>query len=107
MKDEPESVAKPSALARFLPLILILNIGAILAAGIYIFGRQNQRDLDGIRKEIAVLNSAQTALRQDLSEVRDLLRRQPANPTAPPREIVLSLADAPFRGKANAAVTLV
>ena len=108
MKDELESVAKPTALARFLPLLLIINIGALLGAGIYMFGRQNQRDIDGIRKEIEKLNAGQTALQKDLGDVRDLLRRQPTTAQAPAqREIVLSLADAPFKGNANAAVTLV
>ena len=109
MKDEQDTVAKPTAAARFLPLFLILNIGALLAAGIYIIGRQNQRDMDGIRKEIEKLNSGQTALHQDVNDVRDLLRRQPAQPgqAAAPREIVLSLADAPVKGKPNAPVTLV
>ncbi len=107
MKEEELRVARSTTLARFLPLFLIINVGAILGAGIYLVGRQNQRDLDGIRKEVETLNTGQTALRKDLGDVRDLLRRQPASPTAAPREIVLSLADAPFKGSANAPVTLV
>ena len=94
--------------SRFLPLFLIINIGALLGAGIYIVGRQNQRDMDGIRREIEKLNAAQIALGKNVEEVREFLRRQPTGqPAAPPREIVLSLNDAPFKGKANATVTLV
>ena len=107
MNDEQGKGSKLSA-ARLLPLFLILNIGAILAAGFYMLGRQNQRDMDGIRKEIEKLNAAQVALGKDMSEMRELLRRPPSGqPTARPREIVLSVNGAPFKGNANAAVTLV
>ena len=91
---------------RYLPLLLILGFGAVLVAGVYSFGRQNQRDVSSLRKEIETLNSGQVALRKDLGEIRDLVRRLPSQ-SAAPREIVLTLGDAPFKGNANATLTLV
>lgn len=90
----------------FLTFFLIVGFGVLLVAGVYTFGRQNQREVSGLRKEIETLNSGQVALRKDLGEIRDLLRRQPSQ-AAVQREIVLALDGAPFKGNANAAVTLV
>lgn len=106
--EEPDQATRSSTASRLLPLFLILNIGALLAAVVYGLGRQHEHDLGDIRKEIQTLNAAQTALRQDIGDVRDLLRRQPVAAGAPAqRDIVLSVADAPFKGNPNAAVTLV
>jgi len=66
--------------------------------------------MDGIRKEIEEVSASQASLNRDVAEVRDLLRRQPAPQTgqpSAPRDIVLSLTDAPTEGKPNAPVTLV
>ena len=90
-------------------LFIVLVVGAVLAVGVFKFGRQNQRDVSGLRKEIETLNATQLALRKDMGEMRDLLRRQPTAAAAPavPRDIVLTIGDAQFKGNANATLTLV
>ena len=106
MKREQHSRVLVTAPRRFLPLIVVLGLGAVFVAGVYSFGRQNQRDVGSIRKEIEMLNAGQAAIRKDMGDIRDLLRRQPSQAAAP-REIELTLGDAPFKGNANATVTLV
>ena len=78
---------------------------AIVVAAVFA-NRQGRSELKSLRKEIADLQTGQTALGKDMGEVRDLLRRQPGAPQ-PSREIVLSVEGAPFKGNPNATVTLV
>ncbi len=113
MKHEQDRDARTSTTLQggFLPMLFaVLGVGAVLAAGVFNFGPQNQREISNLRKEIETLNTGQVALSKDMGEVRDLLRRQPAaaaGQAAAPRDIVLMLDGAPFRGNANAPVTLV
>lgn len=106
MKREPDKEAPGIAARRFLPLLLMLGVGALLAAGVYGFGRENRREVSSLKKEIETLNAAQAVMHKDIVEMRDLLRRQPA--AAPvPREIVLNVGGAPFKGSSNATLTLI
>lgn len=95
-----------TAARRLLLPILVLVCGGVVVAGVFHFGRQNQREVTRLRKEIETLNASQLAMRKDMGELRELLRRPASQPPAP-REIVLTLGNAPFKGNANAAVTLV
>jgi protein-disulfide isomerase len=90
-------------------LFAVLGVGAVLAVGVFTFGRLNQREISSLGKEIGTLNTNQVALRKDMAEMRDLLRRQPTTAAAPavPRDIVLTVGDAQFKGNANATLTLV
>lgn len=112
MKRQPDSDAPNSAMllkASLAVLFIVLVVGAVLAVGVFKFGRQNQREVSGLRKEIETLNATQLALRKDMGEMRDILRRQPTAAAAPavPRDIVLTVSDAQFKGNANATLTLV
>jgi protein-disulfide isomerase len=111
MKRESNSDAIASATVRISVLhvlLAVLGVGAVLAVGGFKFGRENKRDVSNLKKQIETLNSSQVAISKDMAEIRDLLRRQPttAGP-AVPRDIVLTVGDAPFKGNANAALTLV
>jgi len=109
MKIEQQSHRAAAAVQNVLPLLCCLGIGVLVAIFMHSFAQQHQRDISDLRKEIGALNAGQVAVGKDVGEIRDLLRRQPAQGAAPavPRDIVLSLGDAPFKGSANAPVTLV
>ena len=106
MKSEQHNHPASAAVQNALPLLCCLAIGVLLAVIVHSFGQQHQRDISDLRKEIGALNAGQVALGKDVGEIRDLLRRQPTQPAAP-RDIVLTVSDAPFKGNANATVTLV
>jgi protein-disulfide isomerase len=100
-----------STLQNALPLICCLGFGILLALFMHSINQQHQRDISDLRKEIGTLNAGQVAVGKDIGEIRDLLRRQPtqqvAGAPAVPQNITLSLGDAPFKGNANAKLTLV
>jgi protein-disulfide isomerase len=109
VKGQPNSDTPSSstlAIGYLLVLFAVLGVGAVLAVGVFEFGRENQREVSSLRKEIETLNSGQVAMRNDMNEMRDLLRRAPTQPAAP-RDIMLTVGDAPFKGNANAKLTLV
>jgi len=85
---------------------MVLVAGSLLAAGIYGFGQPAGGEVAGLKNEVEALKAGQAVLQKELQEIRDLLRRQPGAPPAP-RELVLSLGNAPFKGNANATITLV
>ena len=64
-------------------------------------------DLGAVRKEIEALREGQAAIQKDLQEIKNLLRARPAVPPAEPQNIVLSVADAPFKGEKSAKLTLI
>jgi protein-disulfide isomerase len=91
-------------------LLLVLLLLLLLAGGVFAVVRQSRGNVQSLTTQINALNEGQTALRTELREIHDLLRRQPTAAVvtpAPTREIVLSLGDAPFKGNANANLTLV
>jgi len=109
VKREQHNQLGSAALQNALPLLCCLGIGVLVAIFMHSFAQQHQRDISDLRKEIGALNAGQVAVGKDVGEIRDLLRRQPTQGAAPavPRDIVLSLGNAPFKGSANAPVTLV
>ena len=68
---------------------------------------QSSDELKAVRKEIEALKEGQTAIQKDLQEIKNLLRARPAGPPAEPQNIVLSVADAPFKGEKSAKLTLI
>jgi type II secretory pathway component PulM len=64
-------------------------------------------DLRAVRKEIEALREGQAAIQKELQEIKSLLRARPAVPPAEPQNIVLSVADAPFKGEKSAKLTLI
>src|SRR5207248_3233505 len=113
VKDKRPNNSSAAALQSALPLLACLAFALLLGIFMHSIGQQHQRDISDLRKEIGTLNSGQVALGKDVGEIRDLLRRQPTQAAgagaaaAAPQNITLSLGDAPFRGNANATVTLV
>lgn len=78
----------------------------------YGIGRQNREEAKAFAARLKSVGENQEALRSELREVHELLRRTAAasgaTPTLPPRrEIAVSVEGAPFKGDANAPVTLV
>ena len=68
---------------------------------------QSSEELKGVRKELESLKEGQTAFQKDLQEIKTLLRTRPAAAPAEPQNIVLSVADAPFKGEKTATLTLI
>jgi len=64
-------------------------------------------ELNALKKEIQSLKEGQVAIQKDLQEIKNLLRARPAVPPAEPQNIVLSVADAPFKGEKSAKLTLI
>src|SRR3972149_5006001 len=60
---------------------------------------QSSEELKGVKKELEALKEGQTAIQKDLQEIKTLLRTRPAAAPAEPQNIVLSVADAPFKGE--------
>ena len=64
-------------------------------------------DLRAVRTEIEALREGQAAIQKELQEIKDLLRARSAAAPAEPQNIVLNVADAPFKGEKTAKVTLI
>jgi len=60
-------------------------------------------DFKALRKEIEALKEGQVAIQKELQEIKNLLRTRPAAAPAEPQNIVLSVADAPFKGEKSEA----
>src|SRR5438552_18233731 len=56
-----------------------------------------------LRKEIQILSDTIKAMQQELRDLRALVQRPPAGP----QNVVLDLADRPFRGDAGATLTMI
>ena len=68
---------------------------------------QSSEELKAVTKELEALREGQTAIQKDLQEIKNLLRARPAAAPAEPQNIVLSVADAPFKGEKSAKLTLI
>ena len=64
-------------------------------------------DLRAVWNDIESLKEGQVAIQKDLQEIKTLLRARPAAAPAEPQNIVLSVADAPFKGEKSAKLTLI
>jgi len=64
-------------------------------------------ELKAVRKEIDARREGQTAIQKDLQEIKNLLRARPAPAPAEPQNVVLNVADAPFKGEKTATLTLI
>jgi protein-disulfide isomerase len=69
---------------------------------------QTSDDLTTLRKDIDALKEGQAAIQKELKEIKGLLQ-QGGRPSAaaPPKEAVVNVDGAPFKGQKNAKVTLV
>ena len=59
-----------------------------------------------LKKQIQALSDSMKAMQSDLQEIKALLQRG-AQPAAPPQNVVLDLANNPFKGQKNAPLTLI
>ena len=64
-------------------------------------------DLKALKKEMQSLKEGQAAIQKELQEIKTLLRARPAAAPAEPQNIVLNVADAPFKGEKSAKLTLI
>jgi type II secretory pathway component PulM len=70
------------------------------------FAQQAGDDLRALRQEIEALKQGQAAIQKDVQEIKTLLRARPAAAPAEPRDVVLSVGDAPVKGERTAKLTL-
>jgi protein-disulfide isomerase len=64
-------------------------------------------DVNALRKEIEALKQEQTVIRNELQEIKNLLEGRQTGPVRKVAGVVLQLAEAPIKGKADAKVTVV
>jgi type II secretory pathway component PulM len=64
-------------------------------------------ELNALKQEIQSLKEGQAAIQKDLQEIKNLLRARPAAAPAEPQNVVLNVADAPFKGEKTATLTLI
>jgi len=92
----------------------VKRLPALVAlAALFLLGAQHgmarapSDDLKAVRKEIQVIKEGQVAIQKELQEIKNLLRARPAAAPAEPQNIVLNVADAPFKGEKSAKLTLI
>src|SRR6267378_5989755 len=68
---------------------------------------QSSDDLRALRRDIDALKSNQTSIQKELQELKTLLQRPQAPSAAEPRDVVLKIAGAPFKGDPTARLTLI
>jgi len=88
-------------------LVVLAALAALTVCGTQPAFSQSSEELKGLRKELEALKEGQTAIQKELQEIKNLLRTRPAAAPAEPQNIVLSVADAPFKGEKTAKLTLI
>ena len=88
-------------------LVVLVALAALTVWGTQPAFSQSSEELKGVRKELESLKEGQTAIQKELQEIKTLLRARPAAAPAEPQNIVLSVADAPFKGEKTAKLTLI
>ena len=88
-----------SAAAAVLIAVILLDVSASMA--------QSSDDVGALRRDIEALKTGQDAVLKELQEIRALLRQRPAAPAAEPRDIVLGIGGAPFKGYGRAKLVLI
>ena len=68
---------------------------------------QTSDELKTIRQDIEALKKGQAANQRELQEIKGLLRARPAASPGEPVNVVLDIADAPFKGEKGAKLTLI
>ncbi len=68
---------------------------------------QTTDDLKTLKKDVDALKEGQGAIYKELQEIKGLLQQGRPSAAAPPREAVVNVDGAPFKGQNNAKVTLV
>ena len=88
-------------------LATLAAMAAMILLGAHPGLAQSSEELNALKKEIQSLKEGQAAIQKDLQEIKNLLRARPAAAPAEPQNIVLSVADAPFKGEKSAKLTLI
>src|SRR5262245_26048575 len=79
--------------------------GVLMAVNAPLAVAQTADDVAALRKDIDALKEGQAALLKELQQIKTLLSAQA--PKAAPSEVVLTIGDAPSKGKKDAKITLV
>jgi protein-disulfide isomerase len=88
--------------SRKLSLLLGLVLGSFLSARP---ASAQQPPTDELKKEIEELKQSLKAIQKDIQDIKALLQR--GQPAPPPQNVVLDLANNPFKGERTAKLTLV
>ena len=82
--------------------------GLLIALSATLAPAQTSDDLAALRKDIDALKEGQAALLRELQQIKSLLSvAAPAARAAPAPEVVLTVGEAPSKGKKDARLTLV
>ena len=63
--------------------------------------------LNALKKEIQAIKEGQVGIQKEIQEIKNLLRARPVAAPAEPQNVVLNVADAPFKGEKTAKLTLI
>ena len=91
----------PSAVVRLIVMTLPLVFPTSAAA------QSQEREIAALRAELEALKAGQALIQKDLQEIKELLLKGPPEPTQPLPAGLISVADAPAKGNANATLTLI
>jgi len=94
------------------PTIIAATILLTLYCGLTTFAQtkqsQSDEELKALKNEIESVKAGQAAIQKQLQEIKELLKARPvAGQPAPPRDIVLDIANKPMKGQKTAKVVLV
>jgi len=88
----------------------VLVVGLLIALNAPFAAAQSADDMASLRKDIEALKQGQAALLRELQQIKTLLSQAPPGPraaAAPPSEAMITVGDAPSKGKKDAKITLV
>jgi hypothetical protein len=82
--------------------------GLLIASSTPLAQAQTADDLSALRKDINALKEGQAALLRELQQIKSLLSASPpAARAAAPAEVILTVGEAPSKGRKDARLTLV
>lgn len=85
---------------------VVLSFGLVLTC--FVSGHlalAQQQSTDELKKEIEALKESLKAIQRDLQDIKTMLQSRQAAP--PPQNVLLDLANNPFKGERTAKLTLV
>ena len=88
-------------------LVLVILLASLTLSASAQPGSSQSDDLKALRQEIEALREEQRAIRKEVQDLSNILRERAGASTRDIRDLTIGVGNAPFRGKVDAALTLV